>query len=255
MSKILPSSKTPIYSNYVMQAPDGVQLCRIDQKRADWYLSRDLAELIDNKTIKLKFEPSGRANVDDPFQQEVKYNICVVCGSTNDLTRHHIVPYCYRKHLSEEVKNYGMHDVVILCVDCHNSYEATVDDYKKYLSNQFNVPLHSNLDDSLNKAIKAAFAIKKHKEKLPSWRKKELESIINDYLGKKYTEEELNSLISKSPKTHSELVVEKLDCESIQSFFEGWRKHFVEKTNPQYMPEYWSITRKVQGVKNSCHKI
>ncbi len=33
-------------------------------------------------------------------------------------------------------------------------------------------------------------------------------------------------------------------AESIEMFCSSWRWHFVEKTNPQYLPKHWEIYKK-----------
>lgn len=45
-----------------MMAPDGELLCHCDEKKADWYVSRELATIVKQNplTIKLNFEPNGR---------------------------------------------------------------------------------------------------------------------------------------------------------------------------------------------------
>jgi hypothetical protein len=38
--------KEPLYHNMLIQAPDGTAICRAGPKKINWYLSRDLAEVI-----------------------------------------------------------------------------------------------------------------------------------------------------------------------------------------------------------------
>lgn len=46
---------------------------------------------------------------------------------------------------------------------------------------------------------------------------------------------------------HSYHVVQKLDTEEkLEEFVKLWRTHFIETTNPQYMPQGWSIDFKVK---------
>ena len=39
-------AKGKIYGNCIMLALDGTMLCRCDEKKINWYLSRGLAELV-----------------------------------------------------------------------------------------------------------------------------------------------------------------------------------------------------------------
>ena len=77
------SLKKPIYENCQILAPDGEILCKCDRKKVEWYLDRDLADLVkeDPLTARLKFEPSGRGITafdgqqdDDEFYTEDRTN-------------------------------------------------------------------------------------------------------------------------------------------------------------------------------------
>lgn len=51
-------------SHTVSQAPDGGLLCTCSEKKVQWYLERELAELVSEEPLsaRLKFEPRGRDN-------------------------------------------------------------------------------------------------------------------------------------------------------------------------------------------------
>lgn len=257
----MPVTDGPIYGNAIMQAPDGQQLCRIDEKRADWYINHpeDIAyEIVDGegpRIVRLRFEPSGRAGTDDPFQQGDKRNECAVCGESNGgLTRHHILPWSYRKHLPQQVITHCFHDIVPLCVRCHGAYEETVDSYKATLCEKYDVPIKGiqpKLDIPLGRATNAAFAIVRYGEKIPVKRLQELKFIVFSYSGS--CDEDTLQFLTKSKshvscgKSHGQMIVEKLALDDLQEFFEGWRQHFLDHTCPQFMPDHWSVTRKVNG--------
>ena len=40
-------------------------------------------------------------------------------GNIGNLTRHHVVPHCYRRNFPQELKAYCSHDVLPLCHSCH----------------------------------------------------------------------------------------------------------------------------------------
>lgn len=257
----MPVTDGPIYGNAVMQAPDGQQLCRIDDKRADWYINHpeDIAYEIASgdgpRIVRLRFEPSGRAGTDDPFQQGDKRNECAVCGETDGLTRHHILPWSYRKHLPQQVITHCFHDIVPLCVSCHGSYEETVDAYKMFLCEKYDVPMKGiqpTLNIPLGRATNAAFAIVRHGDKIPAKRLKELQGIVIEYSGQCDDDALFALTKSKKPysncgKSHGQMIVEKLALDDLQEFYEGWRQHFLDHTSPQFMPDHWSVTRKVNG--------
>lgn len=264
----MPVAKFPIYGNAIIQAPDGEQLCKIDDKRADWYINHpeDIAYEIANgngpRIVRLRFEPSGREGTDDPFLQSDKRNECAVCGDFEcGLTKHHIVPWCYRKHLPQEVIKNCFHDIVPLCAMCHGTYEKTVHSYRLTLCEKYDVPIQGiqpKIDQPLGRAINSAFAIVRHGDQIPDDRRAELEQRITEYLGH-CTHEDLLELTDKngqyrtkvygrnSVKSHGKMLAEKLALEDLQEFFEGWRTHFLENAKPQFMPDYWSLTRKVKG--------
>ena len=80
-----------IYGNCQVLSPEGILMFRCDQKKANWYLNRDLADPINNDplVIKLKFEPKGLGNHAKPFGLTEMVNKCVNCGSEEFLTKHH----------------------------------------------------------------------------------------------------------------------------------------------------------------------
>nr|CAD7575926.1 unnamed protein product [Timema californicum] len=64
------------------------------------YISKGLAEKVldDPFTIRLNFEPSGRAVGDvGKYYKQVKNNCCVVCGSEHSFHRKFVIPSEYRK--------------------------------------------------------------------------------------------------------------------------------------------------------------
>ena len=106
-----------------MFAPDGVLIANVDRKKAMWYVDNNLATLKSEEplSITLKFEPNGRSNVgEESFYTADRQNICVMCGTTENLCRFHVVPTIYRTHLPDVLKSHRSHDIVLLCFDHHN---------------------------------------------------------------------------------------------------------------------------------------
>jgi hypothetical protein len=54
-----------IYSNCSIYHQDGTLMCYCSDKKMRWYLKKNLAEQIDEKAIKLTFEPAGKGHADD----------------------------------------------------------------------------------------------------------------------------------------------------------------------------------------------
>lgn len=109
------------------------------------YLSRDLAKLVDDDppAIMLLFEPKGRPeDEDNDFYIQSKKNICVGCGEGNHYLRYRVIPSCYRIHFPEHLKSHRSHDIVLLCVDCHEVAHAAAEKYKKQIAGEFGIPLY-----------------------------------------------------------------------------------------------------------------
>lgn len=97
----IPTRIKPLYHNCYLQAPDGDILCTCDRKKAEWYITKKLGELVNTEpyTVRLNFEPSGRALGEvGQYYTQVKVNQCVVCGCTEKFIRKNVVPREYRKY-------------------------------------------------------------------------------------------------------------------------------------------------------------
>ena len=251
--------KKPLYDNIVAVAPDGEPLCRCNREKAEWYLERDLAEIIsdDPTTIRLKFEPKGRGHAGDDFYLAQKENQCVVCGTTKDHTRHHIVPYCFRKFFPEKAKRHNSHDIVPMCVKCHDEYEVFADQLKHDLSFYYGVPLSGKgivLDRTLYTVKRHASALKNYYDRIPEHRLEILLKTLRDFFKKcEITAEEIDRACKVKPYVKSadygkfgECIVKQV--EDLESFVVMWRKHFLSCMQPKFMPVHWRVERKVIDV-------
>lgn len=90
----------------------------------------------------LLFEPKGRPeDEDNDFYIQSKKNICVGCGEGNHYLRYRIIPSCYRMHFPEHLKSHRSHDIVLVCVDCHEAAHAAAEKYKRKIASEFGIPL------------------------------------------------------------------------------------------------------------------
>ena len=90
-------SKNLNAENWEVYHPDGTHMFTCGEKKATWYLDRDLAKRMADGKIILTFKPKGNGfEADEVFGKSIRESICVVTGVDEDLQRHHIVPYCYR---------------------------------------------------------------------------------------------------------------------------------------------------------------
>src|ERR1700758_153682 len=120
--KLQPLQRNP-YSNYKMLSLDGVLMTRTSYKKAKWYVDRELASWIDDTTFQLNFIPNGLGKHDDPFYTEELDNCCVICRAQENLTKHHILPYMFRKILPKQYSSYNHYDILPVCSKCHEEYE------------------------------------------------------------------------------------------------------------------------------------
>jgi exonuclease 3'-5' domain-containing protein 2 len=245
-----------IYGNCQVLSPDNILMFRCDQKKANWYLSRDLAEVTQEEplTIKLKFQPKGLGNSDKPFGLSIMENKCVNCGTEDYLTRHHVVPICYRKHFPLHLKSHNFHDVLSMCMDCHEAYERFADQLKDSLAQKYQAPtngiLSTPVDETLvRKAISGCnLLLSDWLDKVPQSRIDEVKLEIKEFLGREYTQDDLiqisNLKTSVLEKTHGQIVVESVD--NLQEFIEMWRKHFIENNECSYLPADWNVNNKIE---------
>lgn len=244
-----------IFDNCLIQAPDGVNLSRCGKKKAKWYLDRGLAEVVsqDPLTIRLFFEPSGRRGIEDPLLLEGKPNVCVVCGSPEELTRHHIIPYCFIKHMQLECKADIIRDIFPLCETCHNEYEKSSADLRKQMADEAGIDfsgLPPEKSRSYRSATGAASALLNYKEGIPQEKQKALLRQIKAFLEKEDVDEnDLHYLTQlKIEDVPGYVNFSKMIAENVRdynAFALKWREHFIKTMKPQHMPEVWKVDRKV----------
>jgi hypothetical protein len=242
-------SLSPIYGNCQVLSPDNILMFRCDDKRAKWYLNKKLAEIINECPLKirLKFQPKGLGNHGKKFGLIKMENQCVNCGKTNELNRHHVVPYCYRKFFPLYLKSHNFHDVLALCISCHENYERSANKLKEDLSIIYNAPINGeiNEDKELIKYIKISITLLNNK--IPKSKSANLKKILKDRFNiKKLTTNKLKEISSIKVnivnRTHGEIVMSKTS--NIQKFTEMWRKHFIDNNDCTFLPKNWSIQNK-----------
>ena len=244
------SRQTLIYGNCEVFSPKGKLMFRCLKKRGDWYLKRDLATVLteDPLTIQLTFEPKGCGDGNENLKA-VRHNKCVVCGDKEleTLTKHHIVPYQYRKHFPDALKGRNSILVVPICVSCHARYEQ---DFaillKKQLELDYDAPINGvqPVKSRIKKDLNAVLIYGDH---MPEGRLKALQrSLLDSGVDTEGTPREelesylknLNTSNRSFAKPHGLIVVEK--CKDLTEFTSMWVKDFVENMEPTSMPEYFN---------------
>jgi hypothetical protein len=247
-----------IYGNQVVVNARGEIMFRCKNERADWYLSRNLAQRLNDTTVQLTFEPKGNGYAGDDFYTQQRENKCVVCGVTEELSKHHVVPQCYRTHFPEDVKASSSHDIVPLCLECHSIYEERYAlELRQHLEKEYNAPVNGLTIPAMGQMKALAY----YSDRIPPSRIQDLLSQVHRLFKPGMTLEEIKDFVlqvecfeqiqGKLHKTHGQCVAEQVD--DIQSFAEMWRSHFVTSMSPKYLPKNWDICRPVQR-KTSCFK-
>jgi len=254
-----PNTNNEIYGNYLVVTPNGEPMFRCTERRANHYIIRDLAEWIDDKIIRLTFEPSGKGHNGDKFHLQERDNICVCCGTKEDLTRHHVVPRMYRQFIDKRMKRGDNHDILPLCTECHIRYEKLFSHkLKKKIAQETGIPLHGaglvKRKGTEFFAQRSASTLVKYGDKIPKDRKVKLMSDIIDWLGHKPSDKEIRSLARNKIfyyvrtddfQSHGKVVIEQMNNNELHAFMIRWRLDFLENMNPQFMPDHWDVTRRL----------
>jgi len=238
------------YGNFRVLSQQGDLLFRAAESKVQWYLSKGLAEQISDDTIRLTFAHKGSFSPKDEFHLAEKDNLCVVCGNIEDLTRHHVVPYWYRKNFPLKYKKHSSHDVLLVCRECHAWYEMRfANRLKSDIASEYDVPF---MDKGYSKAIKEhalAKALMNHGNKMPVERQQEILLNLAISLGEFPSDEELKiiasgTVVEDNMYCHGQKVVEKVA--DLQAFVKRWREHFVHCMNPKFLPKGWEVDRSIE---------
>lgn len=247
--------KQLIYGNCKVLAPNGELMFRCLEKRAYWYLNRNLATIEDNDplTIRLTFEPNGRGQREECLKS-IRENKCVVCGDDNldTLTRHHLIPYEYRRYFPDDLKSHNSSYVVPICIACHERYEHEFALYRKNeLSKIHNAPKNGKTKER-HQAEKYIVALLKYRKDMPCERVEILQAKLikamadagisvdpNDLNDDEILENYLEFFESNDKTVdyrHGKIVVE--SCGDLQKFSDSWVRHFVDSMKPAHMPDF-----------------
>jgi hypothetical protein len=220
------------YGNFKMLSLTGNFLAYTDEKRMYWYVDRNLANKLDDTTYQLKFETKGGNTSRAEFYTIALENKCVICGTDDELTKHHVVPSQYRKHLPIEYKGRSSYDVVCICNDCHNEYEIQAEELNKEIWAKYGL---TNLIKDNNYAKRCFNTLKYYKEWMDDDKILEMTIFLELYYPRPLSE--TLALDKLEFVTISEEVMNHV--EDIEEFIVMWRKHFLEVANPQHIAQEW----------------
>ena len=154
------------FENCRILKPDGSVVSCCSAKGMRWYLKKGLAEEVDDKTIRLNFEPKMKGLPFDEYHRAIKVSQCFVCGTKHDLCKYQIVPECYRVFIDDRFNNkaWRNHDHIPLCLGCHGRAMCAQNAEQERLCRVHGVP-HFRAEDKgedykqLHKIKKAAWAL------------------------------------------------------------------------------------------------
>ena len=206
-------------------------LAHVDTKRMNWYLDRDLAVMINEKDFKLTFKSKGNKSRGKYYMLELE-NKCVVCGSENKLTKHHVVPTQYRKYLPMKYKSKSSFDVLCLCGDCHHEYEVEADKLKESLLIEYDLVDH---DKTMYRIKSTHLTLNTHGYHIPDERRNEMVEYLENYFDGDI--EDILEVDNFEFETSTELMMKQID--DYEVFVIMWREHFIEYAKPKYLPQEW----------------
>ena len=232
------SLKRVPYDNFSIYHPDGTMMCYCSIKKAKWYLKRGLGKIIDdeNRKIQLNFTPKGYG---DPIELlEGRKNCCVISGKTHNLTKHHVIPLQYRRHLPNAYKDKNSCDLMVLNREDHDTYEIIANDFKLQLYNDCIEQNELNLSNDWIEAKSINNCIKTHFDKVPHDRQVYM-LMRRDALMEKwnFSDAELISRSLSEIKDYNEIIVEKIGGVNLIVL---WKLHFLKYAKPQYLPKWWA---------------
>ena len=275
-------SKNLSSENWKVYHPSGRHMFTCGEKKAYWYLERNLAKLTGERMIELTFIPKGNGFEDnEEFGRSSRIVQCVVTGISEGLQRHHIVPYCYRTYFPEIYKSKNHHDVVLMNFEIHSEYEQKANDFKDEIARIYNVKTIGELNAEYTLKLRElgkpnAIILNTIHSIFKIYGRLSREELIDKLhyvadnsnlsfetlvkynyiqLFKLYQllrEDHINEIykfkgIYRKQYDHGYHVVQKLDTEEkIEDFVKLWRNHFVDTMQPLFMPTGWSVDFRIK---------
>lgn len=245
---------TTIYQSYAMHHPDGTLMCYCTAKKANWYINRNLATWIsiEKKSFQLTFPPNGHGKSDNKYYVQLLENKCIVCGKTHDLNKHHVFPYVFRSRMPLEYKKSNHHDILVICIDCHENYETFATMYKEEIANKYNTSMNqtSGSEKSINKKIDNAKKILFNYENNSLLDKDGNKIILSkqklDDIKVKASKEKL---IEVEVEFWADTIMKNILLENnLQDFVVSWRKHFIQYAKPNFLPKHWDVNAIIEVV-------
>jgi len=250
------SRKGNLYEHCRLLNQEGQILANCNRKKIQWYLDRNLGTIVKQQplTLRLNFVANGPGHRGDKFYLEKRENVCVGCGSSNNLHRYHVVPLYYRKHFPEFLRSHCSHDIVLLCIDCRAKVKELV--MFERIAKETGVPLkiQKYVDyPKIAHAKKAAAVLlkpevmsrippdrlQKLKDACANFLKKPFEKVTLEELQKIYNLKAREPLLSYIPP--GKQIVDNMSLDEVRKLIYRWRQFFLDTVNPQHLSKHWSV--------------
>lgn len=231
-----------LYDSIQMVSPEGTLMSKVSLKRANWYVNRNLAVWLDDTTFKLNFAP--KTGTWEPWSVATLENRCVVCGSEENLNKHHVFPLVFKRELPYTAKGRNNYDIFGICTKHHDEYEYHAAGLKLRLRQMYNLVPEKRNDPNvkLHRQITSARnAIERHYKGeivLPKDVLIAREGIaaqelpaISTWTHDKYEQH----------TWYAELMKRVVAENRLDEFIVMWRKHFVYHMEPQFLTPEWNI--------------
>jgi cation-transporting P-type ATPase D len=242
-------SKNKIYDNCEIYDTFDNLISYCSKKRFDWYIKKGIVYQINDKAIKLMFQPNYKINLPKEFIK--KENKCYCCGNLHTkLSRFSTVPREYKKYFPIEWKSYQSSDVLPLCDECHNEASICTGKYKKELEELYNISKDDFIDKKkfqiklLAKKILVNIQIGIEKSHLED----KLKHLLYDY---ELNIEKIQELaeISEQIKcddcsnTYEYIVkqIQKKGNDNFKEFIDNWKMYFHENMHPLDLPNDYFV--------------
>jgi len=267
-----PGSRAFGKENWKFHTPDGTLLFVNNEHKMNWYLKKNLIEVIDFDDKTVRFIKQPQEVFIDPFIQTIIEKKCVVCGTEEELQKHHIIPYMYIRHLPEQYKSHNHHDVVILCENHHYHYEKNfskeMGDKLAQLNNvktireltlefAYKIKTHSKIRNIAKSLLSHTSVMNIERQELLTQLIIDHTPSLNNSTSKILTKDEvivalnyhipiIQDLNSSDyvVNNHAKRIVDVyLNNDNVFELLFLWRKNFIENMKPKYMPATWDINR------------
>jgi hypothetical protein len=238
-------SENNLYGNIAVYSPDMDFMFYCNQRKLNFYIKNNLIKEIGEDKFQLTFKPSGLGHSDTDSLcgfgiKSKRENMCVVTGKTNNLTKHHIVPTFFRKHLPTK---YKCSYLLVVLIEANEHRRYTIEEQKFYnvLAEKYGVEKWEIERNAQNRRPNnIAYALLSYASAIPEETQANLRVEFKELTGLEATEENLTEYNTKKAKKGSndlfgaKLVAKITDFEEFEKI---WLNHFIETTKPNFLPE------------------